>query len=153
MPRGELLGVVATLDHLVVRAAADQYLGPRLSNEMANDHDGAGRVVELRNPNAPGYTYHGRITRVAETGNNELFSPALGYFAGGSVATDQSDESGRKASEAFFEIRIEPDPPPQGAPPLRAGQRLEVRFAFDRKPVAEQLWLALRQLLQKRLNF
>ena len=153
VPRGELLGVVATLDHLVVRAAADQYLGPRLDDEMSHDQDGAGRVVELRNPNAPGFTYHGRITRVAQTGNNELFSPALGYFAGGSVATDQSDQSGRKASEAFFEIRIEPDPPPQGAPPLRAGQRLEVRFAFAKKPVAKQLWLALRQLLQKRLNF
>ena len=49
VPRGELLGVVATLDHLVVRAAADQYLGPRLSAG-----DDAGREVELRNPNAPG---------------------------------------------------------------------------------------------------
>ena len=152
VPRGELLGVVATLDELVVRAAADQYLGPRLGASDTDADGGAGRVVELRNPNAPGYTYRGRVTRVARAGNNELFSPALGYFAGGSVATDQDDQSGRKASEAFFEVRIEPDAPPEGAPPLRAGQRLEVRFAFDKKPVAQQLWLALRQLLQKRLN-
>ncbi len=152
VPRGELLGVVATLDALVVRAAADQYLGPRLDAQSALANDGEGRAVELRNPNAPGYTYRGRVFHVARAGNNELFSPALGYFAGGSVATDQDDQSGRKASEAFFEIRIQPDPPPEGAPPLRAGQRLEVRFTFERKPVAQQLWLALRQLLQKRLN-
>jgi len=155
VPRGELLGVVATLDDLVVRAAADQYLGPRLgarATGLAEENSGAGRVVELRNPSAPGYPYRGRVTRVARAGNNELFSPALGYFAGGTVATDQDDQSGRKASEAFFEVRIQPDAPPPGAPPLRAGQRLEVRFAFDHKPVAQQVWLALRQLLQKRLN-
>ena len=93
------------------------------------------------------------MSRVAQAGNNQLFSPALGYFAGGSVATDTQDKSGQKASEAFFEVRIEPDPAPAGAPPLRAGQRLEVRFAFENKPAAQQLWLALRQLLQKKLNF
>ncbi len=152
VPRGELLGVVATLDDLVVRAAADQYLGPRLGGGADGPSPWVGRGVELRNPSAPAHRYRGQVIQVARSGNNELFSPALGYFAGGTVATDQDDQTGRKASEAFFEVRIRPDTPPPGAPPLRAGQRLEVRFAFDRKPVAQQLWLALRQLLQKRLN-
>ncbi|MEE9403356.1 MAG: hypothetical protein V3V20_00555 [Algisphaera sp.] len=154
--RGQQLGVVATLDQLFVRAAADQYLGPRLglpSDQFGQESDDKlGRKVELRNPNAPSFTYTGRVIRVARAGNNQLFSPALGYFAGGSVATEADGKDGQKASEAFFEVRIQPDPPPAGAPPLWAGQRLEVRFSFDKKPVAQQLWLALRQLLQKRLN-
>ena len=144
VPRGEMLGVVATLDALTVRAAADQFLGPRLQGEDFTD-----AAVEIRNPGAPAHRYTGRVQRVARAGSTELFSPALGFLAGGSLATDTGDQTGRKASEAYFEVRIVPDPPPPGAPPLRAGQRLTVRFSFGSKPAAQQVWLALQQLLQE----
>lgn len=145
--RGEPLGVVATLDDLIIRAAADQYLGPRL--ELG---DWVGRSVEIKNPNRPGFTYHGTVQSVAESGQNELFSPALGYAAGGSMATDMADETGTQSTEAYFEVRIKPDAAPADAPPLMAGQRVTVRFAFEPRPLAEQGWLALRQLLMRRLN-
>ncbi|MBB6431671.1 hypothetical protein [Algisphaera agarilytica] len=145
--RGEPMGVVASLDDLVIRAAADQYLGPRL--EVGN---WVGRSVEIKNPNRPGETYHGTVLSVAESGGNELFSPAMGYMAGGSVATDTADQTGTKAAEAFFEVRIKPDPAPEGAPPLMAGQRVHVRFTFEPQPLAEQGWLALRQMLMRRLS-
>lgn len=145
--RGESLGVVATLDDLVIRAAADQFLGFRLSSS-----EWIGRSVEIKNPNRPGETYTGKVLAIAEAGSRELFSPALGYMAGGPVATDMQDQSGTAAAESFFEVRIAPDAAPAGAPPLRAGQRLEVRFTFEPKPLAEQGWRALRQLLQRRLS-
>ncbi|MEM1107138.1 MAG: hypothetical protein AAGH99_00420 [Planctomycetota bacterium] len=145
--RGEPLGVVASLDELVVRAAADQYLGPRLEVE-----DWVGRRVEIKNPNRPGATYHGTVTSVAESGGNELFSPAMGFTAGGAMATEATDQTGMKAAEAFFEVKITPDPTPGDAPPLMAGQRVQVRFTFAPRPLAEQGWLALRQLLMKRLS-
>lgn len=145
--RGAALGVVASLDNLIVRAAADQYLGPRLQLE-----NWQGRSVEIKNPNRPGFTYRGTVVSVASAGGNELFSSALGYAAGGSIATDMADNKGTKSTEAFFEVRIKPEAPPSDAPPLMAGQRVEVRFSFAPRPLAEQGWLALRQLLQKRLN-
>jgi len=145
--RGEPLGVVASLDELVIRAAADQYLGPRLEVE-----NWVGQSVEIKNPNRPGVTYRGTVQSVAESGGNELFSPALGFMAGGSLATDTADPSGMKASEAFFEIKIKPGATPAGAPPLMAGQRVQVRFTFEPRPLAEQGWLALRQLFMRRLN-
>lgn len=145
--RGEALGMVASLDELVIRAAADQYLGPRLEVE-----NWVGRSVEIKNPNRPGETYRGTVLSVAESGGNELFSPAMGYTAGGAMATDMADQSGTKATEAFFEIKITPDAAPAGAPPLMAGQRVQVRFTFEPRPLAEQGWLALRQLLMRRLS-
>lgn len=145
--RGEALGVVATLDDLVIRAAADQTLGPRL--EVG---DWVGRSVEIKNPNRPGFTYRGTVQSVAEAGQNELFSPALGYAAGGSMATDMADESGTRSTEAYFEVRIKPDAAPAEVPPLMAGQRVTVRFSFEPRPLAEQGWLALRQLLMRRLS-
>ena len=145
--RGEPLGVVATLDDLVIRAAADQVLGFRLS-----PGEWIGRDVEIKNPNNPRFTYTGKVLSVAETGRRDLFSPALGYAAGGPLATDPQDPQGATATESFFEVRIAPGDPPEGAPALRAGQRLEVRFTFEPKPLAQQGWRALRQLLQKRLS-
>ncbi len=145
--RGEPLGIVASLDELVIRAAADQYLGPRLEVE-----NWVGRKVEIKNPNRPGETYRGTVTSIAESGGNELFSPALGFMAGGSMATETADPSGTTSTEAFFEVKITPDPIPQDAPPLMAGQRVQVRFTFEPSPLAEQGWLALRQLLMRRLN-
>ncbi|MEM9418495.1 MAG: hypothetical protein AAGA25_05485 [Planctomycetota bacterium] len=145
--RGEPMGVVASLDDLVIRAAADQYLGPRL--EVG---DWVGRSVEIKNPNRPGETYRGKVLSIAESGGNELFSPALGYMAGGSMATDMADQTGTKATEAFFEVRIKPEAAPKDAPVLMAGQRVHVRFTFERRPLAEQGWLALRQMLMRRLS-
>ncbi|MEM1099857.1 MAG: HlyD family efflux transporter periplasmic adaptor subunit, partial [Planctomycetota bacterium] len=145
--RGEPLGVVASLDELIVRAAADQYLGPRLEVE-----NWVGQTVEIKNPNRPGETYRGVVQSIAESGGNELFSPAMGYMAGGAMATDTTDQSGTKATEAYFEVRITPDFVPEDAPPLMAGQRVQVRFTFEPRPLAEQGWLALRQLLMRRLS-
>lgn len=145
--RGQEIGLVANLDALVVRAAADQFLGPRLKSSEA-----AGQRVEIRSPGCPGVHYSGTIERVSTAGRSELFSPALGFLAGGTLATEQEDRTGTQAAEAFFTVRIKPDPAPDGAPPLMAGQRVTVRFTFDDRPLARQGLLALRQLLQRRLN-
>lgn len=145
--RGEPLGVVVSLNELVIRAAADQYLGPRLEVE-----NWVGQSVEIKNPNRPGMTYRGTVLSIAESGGNELFSPAMGFTAGGSMATDTADQSGMKAAEAFFEIKIKPDAAPDDAPALMAGQRVQVRFTFEPRPLAEQGWVALRQLLMRRLS-
>ncbi len=146
--RGKPVGVVATLDDLIIRAAADQTLGPVIEGEGG----WIGRAVTLKAPGHAQFTYEGTVLRISPAGMDTLPSPALGYAAGGPIATDMSDAQGGKTTEPYFEVRIKPHAPPVGAPPLMPGQRVTVRFAFEQKPLLEQGWLLLRQLFQKRFG-
>ena len=147
VPRGEPLGVIASLDDMIIRAAADQYSGPLLAEGWI------GREVEFKTTSRPDVTYTGRVLRVARAGTEDLPSPALGFAAGGPVATDMRDPNGTKSVDPYFEVRIAPDLDENGElPPLFAGQRVEVRFALGWKPLAEQGWLELRRLFQKRFS-
>ncbi len=145
--RGDALGVVASLDDTIIRAAADQYLGPQLKDTTLTTQE-----VEIKTPGRPDVTYRGVIETVSDVGREELPSAALGYAAGGPIATDLTDPEGRKAAEQFFEVKVRPTELPDGAPPLRAGQRVTIRFTFEPKPLLEQGWLELRRLFQKRFQ-
>ncbi len=147
VPRGEGLGVVASLDDLVVRVAADQHLGPRLNGE-----DWVGREVEVKMPARPELSYRGFVERVEPAGSEQLPSAALGFAAGGPIATDARMADGTTAAEAVFEVRVRLEPCPEGQPPLRAGQRVAVRFRFEDRPLLGQAVLALRQLFQGRVG-
>lgn len=150
-PRSQPLGRVATLDDLVVRAVADQYLGPRLKRQAWE-----GRRVELRVEGNPRVTYPGVIESVPITGDRTLPSAALSIPAGGDVALSPApaDEAARdtEAAEPFFELRIRPLPTQGDATPLRPGQRVVVRLELPPRPLAQRTYLALRQLLQRRLR-
>ncbi len=153
LPRGEPVGVVASLDELIVRATAGQSLGPRLFTEV-----GTGASVEMRVLGRPDVLIEGVITRLLPAGQRQLPSPALGYNAGGPVAVRETDESGREAAEPFFEVRVEPRfstvaaSGHASAPPLLAGQRVVVRFKLDDKPLMQQWWRSIRQVVQQRFQ-
>lgn len=146
VPRGEGLGVVASLNDLVVRVAADQHLGPRLNRD-----EWEGRSVEIKTAARPELTYLGTVERVDPAGSLQLPSAALGFAAGGPIALDASRSDGVTASEAVFEVRVQVEAPPQGHPPLRPGQRVTVQFRFADRPLLGQGLLALRQLFQGRV--
>jgi putative peptide zinc metalloprotease protein len=157
LKRGDRVGLVADLHHLIVRAAATNELGGPLENE-------ASRRVEIRVNGRPDILLTGTITRAVPSGTNELPSPALGYQVGGEFNTAPDDRNGTKTVENFFEIRIdaltlEKGPAPMMAAyakthvvPLYAGQRVVVRFDLKDKPIAAQLWTALLQLFQKKFK-
>ncbi|MEM7576862.1 MAG: hypothetical protein AAF328_05235 [Planctomycetota bacterium] len=146
--RGEGLGVLASLEDTVIRAAADQYLRPQLEAAARESWQ-----VEMKLAGRPDATFLGVVDRVGDAGLEQLPSAALGYAAGGPVAVDPSDPEGLKAAEDFFEVRVVPSGVPEGAPTLMAGQRVTVRFKFDDKPLLQQGWLELRRLFQKRFGF
>lgn len=151
LPAGKPVGTVASLDRLVVRVTADQYLGPRLDPEAW-----VGRRVELRAAGRPEPTYRGRVERVLPAGQRRLPSSALGFMGGGTLATAPDAENGDEAAEPYFELQVSPltatGSPAQTWPGLRPGQRVVVRFELGAKPIAQQAWLALRQLVQRRLQ-
>jgi putative peptide zinc metalloprotease protein len=144
--RGDKVGVVASLDEVVIRAVAGQDVAALVVHE-------ARPQVEIRLKGRPDLCLAGRIERILPAGREELPSPALGYAAGGSIQTDLEDRRGIQAAERFFEIRVAPalGDLPEGVH-LLAGQRVVVRFEMDAKPLAVQWWRSLLQVVQRRFH-
>ena len=141
--RGEQIGVVASLDDVLIRATAGQDLAARLVEQ-------AYEQLEIRVKGRPEAMLTGRIEKILPAGQEVLPSQALGYAVGGSMPTLLQDPSGVKTAEQFFEIRIAPDP---GSPVrLLCGQRVLARIQMPAKPVAVQWWQSLRQLFQRRFH-
>lgn len=109
-----------------------------------------GRIhqAEVRIPGQAGHTLDvdGRLVIPAQ--QQVLPSASLGWRSGGALATVEGDETGRRATEPFFEVRAD----------LRPGEEVilvhgcsgEIRFTRDPLPLLRQWWRNLRQLVQKR---
>jgi putative peptide zinc metalloprotease protein len=147
--RGEQIGLVADIDHMLIRAVADQRLGPRIEPEIG--HAG---LVEIRVTGRPDLELTGTIEQIMPAGFQRLPSAALGYAAGGATQVAIDDTSGTATVEPFFEVHIRPDDigPDHPAPALWSGQRVEVRFQMPSRPLVVQWWRALRQLVQRRFQ-
>ncbi len=157
--RGDPVGVIASLDHLIVRAATPNELAGPIANEVNH-------TVEIRVLGRPDILLSGRIKQVLPAGSDRLPSAALGYSIGGEFNTAPDDKQGTKTVENFFEIRID-DLKLLSAPhditeknpyydahklPIYPGTRVVVRFSFAKKPLAVQAWTSLLQLFQKKFR-
>lgn len=155
LSRGERIGMVADPDELIVRAVADQQLGPRIEPEVMRE---GGGQVELRVKGRPGIHLTGNVRRVLDAGQRDLPSAALGYVAGGTMRVSYEDQSGRRAAEPFFEIHVEPESEATAGDtqadrlPLRTGQRVVVRFTMGRAPLLAQWYRDVRQMIQRRFS-
>ncbi len=143
LKRGERIGIVAAPDDVHVRAIAGQELAAMIV-------DNAQREVEMRLKGRADVLIKGRIERIFPAGDKNLPSQALGYQAGGSIATDTTDPRGIKAAENFFEIRVHPLEGHDVR--LLTGQRAVVRVKVKSKPLAFQWYHYFRQLFQRRFH-
>ena len=143
LARGQPIGLVATLDALKVRAVAEQDVAGRLKYEARPD-------VAMRVASRPDLQVTGRIETFLPAGRRQLPSPALGFAAGGPIATQPDDDTGTRTAERVFEIHIRPDA--SGDVRLLAGQRVVVQFTTPPKPLAVQAYRALLQTLQRRFQ-
>lgn len=139
--RGDKLGLVASLDNVIVRATAKQEIAALLFTE-------ADARVEIRAKDRPDTLLAGTIRQIFPAGEKQLPSAALGFGVGGSMEVVPDDRSGTKAIEPFFEIRIALD---RGMS-LFPGQRVIVRFDMRTKPLAMQWWRTISQLIQRRFH-
>ena len=105
--------------------------------------------MEIRVRGRPDICFTGTITQRLRVGQEHLPSAALGYAAGGQLATAPDDPKGRKAAEHVFEIHITPDE--DSNVKLLSGQRVIVRLEMKPKPYVVQWWRQLQRLVQKRL--
>ncbi len=147
---GDPLGVVADLETLYVRALASQEIAAILIEEIYNQGNDEARKVEIRVKGRPDLQLTGRIVEIPLSGTLNLPSKALGYQAGGSIATASDDEKGTKAAERHFEVRIRLDPHPDVR--LLSGMRVVVRFSLSPKPLSTQWYRSVRQLVLKRFR-
>jgi len=141
LTRGQRVGVVADLEHLRIRAVANQQVASRLI-------DNARPRVAIRVKNRPDLVLTGRLQRIIPSGQEQLPSAALGYAAGGGTRIDRADTTGTRAAEPFFEILVAPDEPLPFD--LRPGQTMALRFETAPKPLVVQGWRSLLQLFQQR---
>ncbi|MCE5278440.1 MAG: PqqD family peptide modification chaperone [Planctomycetaceae bacterium] len=155
LSRDRQIGVVADMDHLLIRAVAKQDVAAVLMNELARD---PGLNVEVRLQGRPDVTVGGRplggrIEAIFKAAQENLPSAALGYAAGGSVQTKTDDRQGMTAAQAFFELRIVPDAAGDAqALRLLPRQRVVARIDLPAKPLAVQWWHELTQVVQKRFR-
>jgi len=121
--------------------------------------EGRWRDLTIRIKGLPEPEMTGRITRVIEAGQDRLANPALGYAAGGTIRTDPKDPKGMKTSERFFEVEIQPRPvsyprdsPWFGRVPLLIRQRVVVRVEMPPRPLIQQWYRSILQLVQRRFQ-
>ena len=143
LKRGELAGVVATLDELIVKVAADQWNGPRLIAELDRT-----QPAEIRIDGKPDATFTGMVERIASAGVERMPSPALSMAAGGTLMPDEEGRSQQATAEPIFEIELDLDLPKDSR--FLPGQRVQVRFPMADRSLAVQTWLYLRQMVQQR---
>jgi len=143
LSRGQQVGLVASLDDVLVRATAGQQLAALLV-EQAFDQ------LEIRVKGRPDVMLKGRIEKIFPAGQEVLPSEALGYAVGGSMPTLSQDPRGTRSAENFFEVRIRPEP--KSPVRLLSGQRVIARIQMPSKPLAAQWWRSIRQLFQRRFH-
>ncbi|MCD6364742.1 MAG: hypothetical protein J7M14_02585 [Planctomycetes bacterium] len=141
--RGDQVGLVANLDKLMIRTVAEQHVAEMILTEAFDR-------VEIRVKGRADLMVSGKILRRSLAGQKQLPSAALGYAAGGSIRTDVEDRQGIKAAEPVFEVHVVPDDAKNIS--LLAGQRVIVRFEMPPKPLMDQWWRSLLQLLQRKFR-
>jgi putative peptide zinc metalloprotease protein len=140
LDEGQRIGVVVDADQLRIRAVADQQVASRLIDDGRPE-------VSIRVKHRPDLELAGEIQKIIPAGQAQLPSAALGYAAGGRTRIDQTDASGRRAAEPFFEVLVAPFS--ANSVGLRPGQTMSLRFETSAKPLLVQVWRALLQLFQR----
>jgi putative peptide zinc metalloprotease protein len=148
--KGDKIGEIVDLDlkHLIVRAEVpNEYSGPLEREDV--------RQAQIRVQGRPEVLLTGTVYKVVPAGQTELASPALGFAGGGQMAVKSDDKKGTKTQEAFFEVYIRDlkfARAQDAATALMSKQRVMVRFNIESRPLAQQAWTALRQMIQKRFS-
>ena len=140
---GQRLGEVISPGAIHIRSFPGQ-------NEAVNLMTGAKREIELRVKGRPDLWTTGYISQILPAGRKELPSPVLGFPAGGETQVDEEDPQGNTSAEHLFEIKVELAGDAEW--PLLPGQVVVIRFDTPEKPLFEQGWRFLRQLLQRRYH-
>jgi putative peptide zinc metalloprotease protein len=139
--RGQIIGYVIDGPTKILRAAVAQ--------EDVNLVQARTKSVSVRLFRRPFVAYDAKNVRPVASGQQQLVSPALGSEGGGVIPVDPSQQEGTTALQRVFDCEIELE---QADPLAVFGDRAQVRFDLGWAPLAQQLFLRLRQAFLARLN-
>jgi len=140
--RGQLVGVVASTDDLVVVASVPD------RNYSYVFEEGRSPSASIRVRGMASTAHPARITRRVDAGSFRLHSASIATTSGGDVAIDPRAKEQTRTLESRFLVELEPATPIDGAQP---GMRVRVRFGIEPKPLAQQLVRRARQFLSAKL--
>lgn len=141
LPRGSPLG-------LVVKPGAHEFTATVLQGDADRLFRAGNRTAEVRLPGQGEIALKASNLKIVPAERQNLPSAALGWQAGGEVATAHNDPQGRRAAEPFFEVQA--DLPDGSVTDLRHGRSGKIRFDLPPEPLLQQWWRRLMQLLQRR---
>ncbi len=139
----QTVGMVSTVDDMVIRALADQDAAPQIQAYLAQIER-----VDVRLKGNPDVETRAEILRILPAGSQQLPSQAMGYAGGGAIATDPNDPKGLTAAENVVEIRLRAQP--RDGVRFWPRQRVVCRFHLPSKPLAYQWARTLRQLFLRK---
>ncbi len=135
MPRGALVAHVLAPGAASVRVLVSQ-------SDVARVQLQAG-TIDVRLADEPATSLRANLLAQTPAATRQLPSTAFGDRGGGSVVTDASDAQGLRALEPLVALDLQV---PQRALD-RIGGRAWARFDHGSRPLAEQWWRRLQQLL------
>lgn len=162
VPRGQVVGMVASMDRLWVRSVVTQ-------DDAELIKDTTPQRTQVRLASAVAWPLGAEEVEVVAAASEKVPHPLLTHAGGGSLAPDASDPQGLRAASRQFELRIRlPEDArvsplrrrgeasdPRGEEQLSAvfpGQRAYVRIDVDSRPIAWQAWRRFLQLIQSQKN-
>ena len=104
--------------------------------ERDRDRISAARNGVARPFGQPGQAFSVTVANVAPETAQDIPSAALGRGAGGTIAVDPTDSTGRRAAEPMVAVLLRPR---NNAAAMRPGQRVDVRLRGPLRPIGVQI--------------
>ena len=145
VPRGQEVATVATLDHLVVKAAFNQddsELVESNSYHLRNPDSGKDSPVQVRFVGDVTTAIPGYAKAILGSAQDTVPNPSLMQTGGGTIAPDPTDPKGERPLAKNFEVDVR-IANPNGS--LYPGQRVYVRLRLEKRPL---IWQWTRRFLQ-----
>jgi putative peptide zinc metalloprotease protein len=142
VPRGTSIGMVINSNTFYFSAVVAQKEASRLFTK----DEIRGKEVRLRGQ--AGIVLPVSTLTIIPAEHQTLPSAALGWRGGGDIAVSLDDPSGVRATEPFFELRATIQP--NGDAAILHGRSGRIRFELEPRPLLQQWFRKLRQLIQQR---
>ncbi len=141
--RGTGLGEIIDPDRFRFTAIVSQ-------NEAAVFFQEPVKRTSVRLRGEAGISMNATDIRILSVEQTFLPTAALGWLAGGALEVDFQDTSGTKTVEPFYLVYIELERNPQTDPLFFDLRRGVARFQLEPRPLLQQAWVRIRNLLQRR---
>jgi putative peptide zinc metalloprotease protein len=137
LPQGQLVAHVLAPEAPLVKVMVrnEDIAQVRASSELSSSSAASGHSIRVELAHAPGADWAARWEAAIPQASSNLPSAALGESAGGSIATDNTDKSGRTAREPRFQLELRLAANSQA----RVGERCQVTFVHDNASAAQML--------------